>query len=58
MMYLYTYDFITLKRAEKKREKRYKKLSEIHRQAFEKSIFETEYACYNREFELLYLKEY
>jgi len=52
-----TYDFITLKRAERKRKKRYKKLPEIHKQAFEKGIFETEYACYNREFESFYLQE-
>jgi len=49
-----TYDFITLKRVDRKREKRYKKLPEIHRQAFEKGIFETEYACYNRKFEPIY----
>ena len=46
-----TYDFISLRRAERKRKKRFKKLLEIHKQAFEKGIFETEYACYNREFE-------
>ena len=57
MMSIYTYDFMTLKRAEKKRKKRYKKLPEIHKQAFEKSIFETEYACYNRKFESFYLQE-
>ena len=50
-----TYDFITLKRAERKRKKRYKKLPEIHKQAFEKGIFETEYACYKREFEPYFL---
>jgi len=49
-----TYDFITLKRVDRKREKSYKKLPEIHRQAFEKGIFETEYACYNRKFEPFY----
>jgi hypothetical protein len=52
-----TDDFISLKRAERKRKKRYKKLPEIHKQAFEKGIFETKYACYIREFESLYLKE-
>ena len=52
-----TDDFISLKRAEKKRKKRYKKLPEIYKQAFEKGIFETEYACYNREFESFYLQE-
>jgi hypothetical protein len=57
MMYTYTYDFITFKRAERKRKKRYKKLPEIHKQAFEKGIFETECACYNREFESFYLQE-
>jgi hypothetical protein len=57
MMLSVTYDFITLKRAERKREKRYKKLPEIHKQAFEKGIFNNEYACYNREFEPFYLKK-
>lgn len=57
MMYAYTYDFITLKRAERKRKKRYKKIPDIHKQAFEKGIFETESACYHREFEPLYLQK-
>ena len=57
MMYLYTYDFITLKRADRKRKKRYKKLPEIHKQAFEKGIFETKCACYNRTFKSFYLQE-
>lgn len=57
MMYAYTYDFITLKRAERKRKKRYKKIPDIHKQAFEKGIFETESACYHREFESLYLQK-
>ena len=51
MMYLYSYDFMSLRRAEKKRRKRYKKLHEIHKQAFEKGIFKTDCACYKREFE-------
>jgi len=57
MMYIYSYDFMTLKRAEKRRKKRYKKLPELHKQAFEKGIFKTEYACYNREFESFYLQD-
>ncbi len=57
MMLSGSYDFITLKRAERKRKKRYKKLPEIHKQAFEKGIFETEYACYKREFEPFHLQE-
>lgn len=48
---------ISLRRAERKRKKRFKKLPEIHKQAFEKGIFETEYPCYKREFEPFYLKE-
>ena len=57
MMLSSTYDFITLKRADRKRKKRFKQIPEIHKQAFEKGIFETEYACYKREFEPFYLKE-
>lgn len=57
MMYLYSYDFMSPKRAERKRKKRYKKLPEIHKQAFEKGLFETECACYKREFESLYLSD-
>ncbi len=54
MMLSSSYDFITLKQADRKRGKRYKKLPEIHKQAFEKGIFETENACYNREFKPFY----
>lgn len=50
-------DFITLRRAERKRKKRYEKLPDIHRQAFKKGIFETEHACYKREFEPFYLEK-
>lgn len=57
MMYLYSYDFMSLKRAERKRKKRYKKLPEIHKQAFEKGIFKTDCACYKREFESLYISD-
>jgi hypothetical protein len=57
MMLSSTYDFITLKRAERKRKKRYEELSEIYKQAFKNGIFETEYPCYNREFEPFYLDE-
>lgn len=48
---------ISLRRADRQRKKRYKKLPEIHKQAFEKNIFETEHACYKREFEPFYLQE-
>lgn len=57
MMYIYTYDFMTLKRAERKREKRYKKLPEIHKQAFEKGIFKTDKACYTQKFIPYYKKK-
>jgi hypothetical protein len=57
MMLTGTYDFMTLKRVDRKREKRFKKLPEIHKQAFEKGVFKTEYACYNREFEPYFLDD-
>lgn len=57
MMYLNSYDFMSLKRAERKRKKRYKKLPEIHQKAFEKGIFKTDCACYKREFESFYLEK-
>jgi hypothetical protein len=57
MMLTGTDDFMPLKRAERKREKRFKNLPELHKQAFEKGIFKTEYACYNREFEPYFLDD-
>ena len=56
MMLTGTYDFITLKKVDRLRMKRFKKLPELHKEAFEKGIFETEYACYNREFKPIYQK--
>ncbi len=55
MMSSGTYDFISLKRVERKRKKKYKKLPEVHKKAFEKGIFETECLCFKREFEYLYI---
>lgn len=55
MMPSYSYDFISLKQAEKNRKKRYKKLDKLHKLAFEKGLFETVCPCYRREFESLYL---
>jgi hypothetical protein len=57
MMLSGTYDFITLKKVDRLRMKRFKKLPEIHKEAFEKGIFKTGYACYNREFEFHYQKK-
>ena len=51
MMMTGTDDFMSLKRSERMRKKRYKKLPEIHRKAYENGIFKTAKACYNREFE-------
>ncbi|WP_121808156.1 carboxypeptidase-like regulatory domain-containing protein [Mucilaginibacter kameinonensis] len=50
MMLSSTYDFITLKRIDKLRMKRFKKLSELHKRAFEKGIFKTDKSCYIQEF--------
>ncbi len=50
LMMTSTHDFISLKRAERRDKKRYKKLHEAHKQAFEQDIFETESPCYNRVF--------
>lgn len=44
------YDFITLKKVDRLRMKRFKKLPELHKKAFEKGIFKTDKACYTREF--------
>ncbi|MDF3078772.1 MAG: hypothetical protein K0S09_2661 [Sphingobacteriaceae bacterium] len=45
-----TYDFITLKKVDRLRMKRFKKLPELHKEAFEKSIFKTDKACYAQDF--------
>jgi hypothetical protein len=57
MMLSGTYDFITLKKVDRLRMKRFKKLPELHKEAFEKGIFKTEYACYNYEFKTHYRKK-
>lgn len=50
MMLSSTYDFITLKKADRLRMKRFKKMPELHKEAFEKGIFKTDKACYTQEF--------
>jgi hypothetical protein len=50
MMFRCTYDFMTLKKVDKLRMKRFKKLPELHKKAFEKGIFKTDKACYTQEF--------
>jgi hypothetical protein len=57
MISMYTYDFITLRRADRLRMKRFKKLPELHKEAFKKGIFKTAKACYTEEFVPFYYKK-
>ncbi|MDH5380574.1 MAG: carboxypeptidase-like regulatory domain-containing protein [Cyclobacteriaceae bacterium] len=50
MMYSVSYDFKQPKYVDRKREKRFKKLKEIHSQAFNKGIFKSKCPCYTRQF--------
>ena len=50
MMLSSTYDFITLKKVDRLRMKRFKKLPELHKEAFKRGIFKTDNACYTQEF--------
>jgi len=45
-----TYDFIPLKKVDKLRMKRFKKLPELHKKSFEKGLFKTNKACYTQAF--------
>lgn len=45
-----TCDFMTLKKVDKFRMKKFKKLPELHKEAFEKGLFKTDKACYTRKF--------
>ncbi len=56
MMSSGTDDFIILKKADRLRMKRFKKLPELHKEAFEKGIFKTDKACYTQEFIPYYKK--
>ena len=57
MMLSSTYDFITFKKVERLRMKRFKKLPELHKEAFEKGIFKTDKVCYTQEFIPYYKKK-
>jgi len=57
MMLWVTYDFMTFKRIDKLRMKSFKKLPELHKEAFEKGIFKTDKACYTQEFIPRYKKK-
>ena len=50
MMLSGTYDFMTLKKANRLRMKRFKELPKLHKEAFEKGLFKTDKACYTQEF--------
>ena len=45
-----TYDFITLKKADKLRMKEFKKLSALHFEAYQKGIFQSAIPCYTQHF--------
>jgi hypothetical protein len=45
-----TYDFMTLRKVDRLRLKRFKELPEIHKEAFEKGLFKTDKPCYTQEF--------
>jgi hypothetical protein len=50
MMYQGTYDFMSLRKSDRHRKKRFKKLPDIREKAFEKRIFKTDTLNYNQEF--------
>ena len=56
MMSSVTYDFITLKKVDRLRLKRFKKLPELHKEALTRGIFKTDKACYTQEFTPYYKK--
>ena len=58
MMLSSTYDFKTTKKVDRLRKKRFKKLPELHKKAFEKGIFKTDNACYTQEFIPYYKKKH
>jgi hypothetical protein len=57
MMSSGTDDFIALKKVDRRRMKRFKKLPELHKKAFEKDLFKTDKACYTQEFIPYYKKK-
>lgn len=50
MMYSVHYDFISLKKADRLRMKRFKKLPETHKKAYQMGLFTTDKTCYVQEF--------
>lgn len=57
MMLSGTYDFMTLKKVDKLRKKKFNRLSEIHKEAFSKGIFKTNNVCSTQEFIAYYKKK-
>ncbi|AYL93873.1 hypothetical protein [Mucilaginibacter celer] len=57
MIASFTYDFMTPKRVDKLRMKRYKKLPQLHKEALAKGLFKTDTACYTQEFRPFYKKK-
>ncbi|UGS22718.1 hypothetical protein [Flavobacterium channae] len=55
MMYYVIYDFISSKKIDRLRKKRYKKLNEKHLFATDKGIFQYKHSCYIRNFKQLQL---
>ena len=51
------YDFMSLKKVDRLRMKRFKKLPELQKEAFEKGIFKTDKACYTQKFIPYYKKK-
>ena len=45
-----TYDFMSLKKVDRLRMKRFKKLPALHKEAFTKCLFKTDKACFTQEF--------
>lgn len=50
-------DFMTLKKSDRLRKKRHKRLPELHKEAFAKGIFKTDKTCYTQEFIPYYKKK-
>jgi hypothetical protein len=51
MMYSSTYDFMSSRKIDKDRLRRFNKIPELHLQAYNKGLFTKESVCYTREFE-------
>lgn len=50
MLYRATYDFISLKKADKLRKKEFNKLPEFRRKAFESGVFVSDKVCFKQDF--------